>query len=255
MRLTRDAEQSLGGGVCCLAIIEQRANTVLTKVGLHRRDVGRARLGVVHHRLLEPLVAHRQAKRDRHVAKDRLGRGDGLPADMLAERRDQRIDRGEGMQKRVPPLRVFRRMGRIGRRQRRRERSRIGRHRGRVVPDVRVVAGLVASQVGDRNRDAGRPWARGQQAIHPGVIIHAILDHDRGGGNRACDRRARLEQMRVLVGIAQDALDRRIRPGNLGGDVAVEIFGRNDPQLVGGEGGKGGEQEYDTENVAHPAML
>ena len=49
--------------VCRLAVVDERSHPALAQIVLERGHVGGARLGVVHHRELEPLVAHLEPER------------------------------------------------------------------------------------------------------------------------------------------------------------------------------------------------
>ena len=93
---------------------------------------------------------------------------------------------------------------------------------------MRIVARLPVHEVGHDDDLAVRRPRGGQQLRHPGIVVGAVVDHDRGGRQEAGDRWARLEQMRILVGVAQDAGDRGVGAGELLRDVAVEVLRRHD---------------------------
>ena len=60
------------------------------------------------------------------------------------------------------------------------ERLARGLHGGRIVPEMRIVSGLVADQRPDQDLLAsGRLMGR-QQLLHPGIIIDAVDDDDLG---------------------------------------------------------------------------
>jgi hypothetical protein len=67
-----------------------------------------------------------------------------------------------------------------------------------------------------------------EQLRHPRVVVDAVVDHDPRGRDGARDRWAGLEQMRVLVRIAEDAGHAHVGAADLAGDVAVEVLGRDD---------------------------
>ena len=75
-----------------------------------------------------------------------------------------------------------------------------------------------------------------EQLLHPGIVVDAVDDHDLRGGERLGGLGARLEQMRILVRIAEDAGHRDVVAADLAGDVAVEILGGDDLHRVGERG-------------------
>jgi len=97
----------------------------------------------------------------------------------------------------------------------------------RVVPEMRVVAGFAAEQIGDGDHDAARAWLRGEQAGHPGVVIGAVDNDDVGIREADGDRWAGGEKMRVLIGVVQDTADGDKRTADLAGDVAIHVFRRD----------------------------
>ena len=95
----------------------------------------------------------------------------------------------------------------------------------------------------------GALWAR-EQLLHPGIVVDAVDDHDLGVGERLGGLRARLEQMRVLVRIGEDAGHGDIVAADLAGDVAIEILGGDDLHRIGerrraasAQSGEGGGDE------------
>ena len=62
---SRDPHHALCRGVARLAVIEQQTHLVLPQIILEGGDIGCARLGIVHHRKLEALVAHLETERRR----------------------------------------------------------------------------------------------------------------------------------------------------------------------------------------------
>ncbi len=65
------------------------------------------------------------------------------------------------------------------------------------------------------------------------VVVRAVDTRDVRGGEIAGHGRAGLEQVRVLVGVGQDAADSRGRAGELAGDVALEVIRRPDAHRRG----------------------
>ena len=106
---------------------------------------------------------------------------------------------------------------------------------------------------------AARPRRRGQQLLHPGVVVGAVENRDLRAGDLAHDARRGLEQMRVLVGIVHDADDRDPVAADLAGDVAIEILRRHHSDLaVGGAGGRGrgeGEEDGEGEGEFHGVFM
>ena len=103
---------------------------------------------------------------------------------------------------------------------------------------MRIVAGMAADELRDRNIRAARRPVRLEQLFHPRIVIRAVEDHDPRLRDVACGLRARLEQVRVLVGMGEDAGHRDMGAADLRGDVAIKILGRDDPHGIG-EGGRG----------------
>ena len=101
---------------------------------------------------------------------------------------------------------------------------------------MRIVARLAADERADHDRLAARRLVGGEQLLHPGIVVDAVDDDDLGVGQRLGGLGARLEQMRVLVGIGQDAGDGDIGAADLGGDVALEILGGDDLHGIGESG-------------------
>ena len=253
LRLPGNPDQPLRRGVGRLTVVEQQPDQVFPEIVLERGDVGHARLGVVHHRELEPFVAHPEPERGRHVAEHRLGGGDGGAGEPCAQRRRS-----------SPPSAAARRgmccrrcsivcpVRRIALGERCGQRAGIGRHRRRIVPEMRVVAGLPVHEVGHDDDLAVRRSRGGEQLRHPGIVVGAVVDHDGGGRQEAGDGRARLEQMRVLVGIAEDAGDAGVGAGELLRHVAVEILCSHDAEPRGSRlcRGRAGQQRRDCQQQA-----
>ena len=116
------------------------------------------------------------------------------------------------------------------------------RQRRRVVPEMRIVARLLADQVGGNDGRAVRLGRCREQLVHPRIVVGAVVDDDLGIGDGARRRRAGLEEMRIVVGIGKDAGDGDMAAADLAGEVAIEILGRHDVQLVFGPGSSAGQQ-------------
>ena len=174
------------------------------------------RLGVVHHREREFLVVDLQADQPRLIAEHRLGGGDRLARIFLAHFGDLGVQRFQRVEELRLALLIIRLVGRVdggeigG--------QRLGRrlHVGRIVPEMRIVAGLAADQRADDDFLAARRLVGAEQLLHPGIVVDAVDDDDLGVGERLGGLGARLEQMRILVGIGQDAGHRDIRAADLG---------------------------------------
>ena len=93
---------------------------------------------------------------------------------------------------------------------------------------MRIVAGFLPDQIGDDNRLALGRACGPEQLLHPRVVINTVVDDDARGRDIPADRRTHLEQMRVLVGVAEDAGHLHVRTADLLGDVAVEVLGGDD---------------------------
>ena len=159
-------DQMLHDLVGRLLVVEHHAHLVLLQVALEGGDVAGARLGVVHDRKLEFLVAHLQAERCRHVAEHRLAGGHRRAGIFFADGGDlvvERLERGE--EGREPRLIVGGVRG-IGLGERRGERLGDRRHGGGVVPQMRIVAGLSCAR-GRRRRSRCGPAAASPPAAWP----------------------------------------------------------------------------------------
>ena len=77
----RERDEPLDGGLARLGIVDQRSHLAALEIVLEGRDVGRRRLGAVHHREREFLLAHVEPQGFGRVAEHRLGRGDGCALD------------------------------------------------------------------------------------------------------------------------------------------------------------------------------
>ena len=91
-----------------------------------------------------------------------------------------------------------------------------------------IVAWLVADQGADQDFLASGRLMGAEQLLHPGIIIDAIDDDDLGVRQSLRRIRARLEQMRIVVWIAENARHRDVRAADLGREVAIEILRRDD---------------------------
>ena len=180
-----------------------------------------------------------------HVAEHRLGCRDGGAGIFAANCGDlvvQRLERGEEGFK---PRRVIVRVGGIGRAERRGQRLGDRRHRRRIVPKVRIVAGLLVHEIGGDDHNAPGLRRHLEQPFHPRVVVGAVVDDHLRRGDLADDGRRGLEQMRVLVGIAQDAGDRNLVAADLLRHVAVEILRRHDRDFAAGRAGAGEGRKCD----------
>ena len=120
-------------------------------------------------------------------------------------------------------------------------RQRLGgrRHGAGVVPQMRVVAGLLANQVSNNDGSAVGLGRGLEQLIHPWVVVGAVEDNDLRRRNLPRGARRSLEQMRVLVGIAHDASDCDIVTADLPCNITVEILRCHDTDLaIGGPAGR-----------------
>ena len=133
----------------------------------------------------------------------------------------------------LEPRRVIVLVGGIGRGERGGERRGDRRHCRRIVPKVRIVPGLLVHEVGGDDHDASGPGRHLEQLFHPWVVVGAVVDDDLGRSDLAHDGGRDLEQMRVLVGIAQDAGDRDPVTADLLRNVAVKILRRHQCDLAG----------------------
>ena len=97
---------------------------------------------------------------------------------------------------------------------------------------MRVVAGLLSDQIGDDDRFAIGRTGGPEEFLHPRVIVDAVIDDDARARDVPAHRGTDLEQMRVLVGIVEDAGHRDVGAADLLGDVAVEVLGRDDLDRV-----------------------
>ncbi|EAY63849.1 Periplasmic solute binding protein [Burkholderia cenocepacia PC184] len=226
--VARDLQHALGHRLLGLAVVDQHAHLLLAQVALERGDVLRAGFGVVHRCELEALVAHVEADRVRHIAEHGLGGRHGHALVLRAQCGDLVVDGLQRCDELLQVRLVFGLVRRVGAAQLGRDRACGRRHRRRVVPQVRVVAGLLADEIGDDDRRALRLFRRAEQFAHPRIVVGAVVDHDLRVLERAGRLRARFEQVRVLIGIAEDAGDRDVAAADLRRDVAVEILRGDD---------------------------
>ena len=188
-------------------------------------------------------LQHGQVQRCCHIAKDRFGCRDGGSGIFAANFGDLVVHRLERGEEGFKPRRVIVGVGGIGRAERRRQRLGDRRHGRRIVPEVRIVAGLLVHEIRGDDRDPPGLRRHLEQSLHPRVVVGAVVDDQLGRGDFADDGRRGLEQMRVLVGIAQDAGDRNLVAADLLRHVAVEILRRHDRDFaVGGARAGDGHQ-------------
>jgi hypothetical protein len=99
---------------------------------------------------------------------------------------------------------------------------------------MRVVARSFARQFADVDRRSVRVRDSAQQLRHPRIVVEAVIDDDPCRGEGSCDRGARLEQVRILIGIGENARHLDIEPADLLRDVAIKVFGgQNSGGLLG----------------------
>ena len=124
---------------------------------------------------------------------------------------------------------------------------------------MRIVAGLAADELRDDDLLAAGGLVGAEQLLHPGVIVDAVDDDDLRVGERLRGLGARLEQMRVLVRIAEDARHGDGVAADLAGDVAVEVLGGDDLHRVGerwrGDERGSGEGGGDERAAEHCGLL
>ena len=101
---------------------------------------------------------------------------------------------------------------------------------------MRVVAGLAADQRADHDLLAAGRVVGAQELLHPRVVINAVDDDDLGVAERLRRLRTGFEQVRIVVGIGENAGHRDIRAADLARHVAVEIFRRDDFHRIGESG-------------------
>ena len=227
----RHVEKMLDYAVRSLLVVEDGPHLVRLQVLLECGDVAGARLGIVHDGKLQAIVAHLQLQRIGHVAENRFGCRDRVAGIFAAKSGNLLIQRVQRSEECFQPCRVIVLVDGIGRDEGRSERLRDRRHRRGIVPKVRIVPGFTVHEAG--GGDCRAPSARRhlQQFLDPGVVIGAVVDDDLRGGDLPDDGGRDLEQMRVLVGIAQDAHDRNPVAADLSRNVAVEILRRDDRDL------------------------
>src|SRR4051794_40386075 len=93
---------------------------------------------------------------------------------------------------------------------------------------MRVVAGLLVHEVSNDDHLPVRRPRCGEELGYPGIVIRAVIDHDPRGREVACDRRTRFKEMRILIWVAEDACDLDFLAPDQGGQLAVEVLGRDD---------------------------
>ena len=108
---------------------------------------------------------------------------------------------------------------------------------------MRIASGFCAGELRGIDDDAARPRRRGDELVHPRIVVGAVEDDDLRIGDLPHDAGRRLEQMWVLVRIVHDADNVDPVAAELARDVAVEIFRRHHRDLaVGGARGWGRAQ-------------
>ena len=176
---------------------------------------------------------HIEADEARLIAEHRLGGDDRLTGVGLLHGGDLVAQRLERLDEFRIALLVVGFVRRVDRNKIGDERLARRLHVARIVPEMRIVAGLVSDEFADDDLPPAGRLAGRQHLFHPGIVIDAIHDDDLRIPEGLGGVDARLEQMRVLIGAAQDAGDRDMRPADLGGHVAVEVLRRDDPDGIG----------------------
>src|SRR6516164_10007347 len=123
-------------------------------------------------------------------------------------------------------------------------------HSWRVVPEMRVFAGLFMDEIGGNDYDTPRLRRCGEQLRHPWVVISTVVNDDLCRRQLTRNSRRDFEQVRVLIGIAQDADHFDSGAADLVSDVPVEILGRYklDWAVRGARICMPGESEHDSED-------
>ena len=107
-------------------------------------------------------------------------------------------------------------------------------------------------EIGGDDDGAVRASAKPQQLLHPRIVAGAVEHHDLRGRDLAHDGGRGLEQMRVLIGIVQDADDSDAVAADLARDAAVKILRRHHGDLVAGGLGRKGRGKGQIRAVASP---
>ena len=95
-------------------------------------------------------------------------------------------------------------------------------HRGGVVPQVGVRRAVrQAEQLLHHDRAAAGVGDRLLDRVHERVVAQAVLHHEPGRVDQAAGRRARLERVRVRIGVAHDGAGLHVLPADLRDDVRV----------------------------------
>ena len=139
-----------------LRVVEHRLDLVALQVALEAGDFRRRGLGVVHHGEREFLVVDLQADQARLIAEHRLGRRDGQAGISLAhfgELGVQGFQRGEELRLALLIIGLVRG---VDGDEIRGQRLGGGLDIGRLVPEMRIVAGLAADQRADDDFLAAR---------------------------------------------------------------------------------------------------
>src|SRR3954471_6902295 len=101
---------------------------------------------------------------------------------------------------------------------------------------MRIVAALVAREVGRNDHGAVAGGGGREELVHPRVVVGAVVEDDLRVGDGAGGGGASLEQMRVVVRVVEDAGHGHMAAADLGGEVAIEVFGCDDADRVGSDG-------------------
>ena len=216
-----------------LGIVEHRFHLVAFEVILEARHFRWGRFGVVHDRERVFLVVDLEADQPRLIPEHGLRSSDRLAGVGFAHRGDLVVERLQRIEVLRIALFIVRLVRGVDGDEVGDERLAGGLHIGRIVPEVRIVARFVANQRADHDLLAPRRLVGAEQLLHPGVVVDAVDDDHLGVGERLRRLGARLEEMRVVVGVRENARHRDIVAADLCRKVAVEVFGRHDLHRVG----------------------
>ena len=116
----------------------------------------------------------------------------------------------------------------------------------RRVPEVRIVARPGADEISNDHHFAGNGLLGVEKLLNPRIVTGAVRDHNLGARHRSRGIGARFEEMRVLIGIGENARHLHVRAADLFGDVAVKVLRGDDADGIGDRGAKqecGGDPE------------
>ena len=236
-------------------VVDESLDLVGGDLALESRDRPGRGVGAFGHRAHELRRGCQvQAEGRGHVGEDALGRADGNAGVAPLDVRDLVQVRLEGgRQLGALLVEVARVRARDGL-ERGGDPVRDLRHVGGVVPEVRVVALLLAHDVSDVENLAVAGFVRIEQLLAPVVVARAIQDDQSGFGECASVAGAALVLVRVGVGIGDHALHADLRAAELRHEIAPEVLARHDVdgrRRAGGRTSAGGQQQPGRRH-AHP---